>query len=63
MEQLAVGRAAGMTVREWCRRHGVAMGTAHGWLRSPGFAEKVRAHRFALVRQGSRSSPSGPPPG
>jgi hypothetical protein len=49
VEQLAVGRAAGMTVSDWCARHGVPAGTARGWARLPEFPARVEAHRLALV--------------
>ena len=51
LEQLAVGRAAGLSVHEWADRHGVSLATAYRWQALPGFAARVLAHRKILVRQ------------
>src|SRR4051794_19870722 len=49
VEQFAVARAAGQTVRAWSGKHGIAASTVHGWCRLPGFAARVESHRRALV--------------
>lgn len=52
VEQLAVGLASGLSVRQWAARHQVPLPTAHAWARTvPGFKAKVESHRKVLVKR------------
>ncbi len=52
VEQLAVGLASGLSVRQWADRHSVPLPTAYRWRQlTPGFKGKVAAHRRRLVQR------------